>query len=260
MPVQTRPLPAIPNRAPLAGAAPLYLQLAETLREQIRSGIFLPGERIPTESDLSTSFGLSRITVRQALALLAKEGLIERFPRRGTFVTDRSGPGSWALRSINDLVQLGADTRTQVLSWRLVTPPPAMAALFQSAEPLWRLRALRTHGALPLYFVENFQRREVGDRLTAEDLRQHTMVELLCHKLKIAVSHATEDIRVGQVNALMARHLWLAPGQAVVVQQIDVYGDDGTLIQSGSGWWHSDRLRRRFTFSLTPAESTAGRD
>lgn len=231
-------------------ASSLYVQLAEKLRQQIQSGVFPPGERLPTEAELSATFGLSRITIRQALALLSQEGLIERFVGRGTFVTDRLGPGSWALRSINDLVQIGKDTKTQVLSWRSVQPPPEMQALFGSSDALWRLRAVRTFGSLPLYFVENYQRGDIGERLTVPDLEAHTMVELICHKLRIPVSHATEDIRVGYTNALMARHLWVDVGQPVIVQQIDIYDTEGKLIQSGSGWWNSDRLRRRFSFTL----------
>ena len=231
-------------------ASPLYAQLADELRQRIQAGTYPPGERLPTEAALSAAFGLSRITVRQALALLHQDGLIERFAGRGTFVTDRLGPGSWALRSINDLVQIGDDVKTQVLSWRRIQPPPEMRSLFGSPAPLWRLRAVRTRGSLPLYFVENYQRSDVAERLTATDLEAHTMVELICHKLRIPISHATEDIRVGYVSALMARHLWIDAGQPVVVQQIDLYGIDGRLIQSGSGWWHSDRLHRRFAFSL----------
>ncbi|MRX52041.1 GntR family transcriptional regulator [Paracoccus sp. S-4012] len=229
---------------------PLYAQLADKLRQQIQTGASLPGERLPTEAKLSESSGLSRITVRHALRILSDEGLIERFPGRGTFVTDRLGSGGWALRSINDLVQIGKDVKTEVLSWRKVPPPPAMQALFGSSGPLWRLRAVRTQGALPLYFVENYQRGDVGDRVEVSDLEKHTMVEVICHKLRIPVSHAVEDIRVGHTSALMARHLWVPTGQPVVVQQIDIYEADGRLIQSGSGWWHSNRLRRRFQLSL----------
>lgn len=233
-----------------ADGQPLYARLAETLRDRIRSGHYPPGHRLPTEAELGASSGLSRITVRQALALLTREGLIERFARRGTFVTDRLGPGSWALRSINDVVRIGADMRTQVLDWRSVAPPPEMQQLFGSADPLWRLRAVRLQGDMPLYFVENYQRADIGVQLSVPDLEAHTMAELICHKLRIPVSHATEDICVGHTTPMIARRLWTDAGQPVIVQQIDIYGTDNRLIQSGSGWWRNDRLRRRFAFSL----------
>src|SRR5262245_62551455 len=68
---------------------PLYYQLENILREKIVSGAYAAGSRLPTESELIRIYGVGRITVRQALTALAKEGLIERKRRRGTFVTER---------------------------------------------------------------------------------------------------------------------------------------------------------------------------
>ena len=78
-----------PSTAFVSKRIPLYYQLENLLREKILSGAFAPGDRIPTESDLIRRYGVSRITVRQALTALAGEGLIERRQGRGTFVTDR---------------------------------------------------------------------------------------------------------------------------------------------------------------------------
>src|SRR5215510_16157570 len=68
---------------------PLSYQLENILREKIMSGVFAAGARLPTELELIRLYGVGRVTVRQALSALAKEGLIERRRRRGTFVTER---------------------------------------------------------------------------------------------------------------------------------------------------------------------------
>ena len=65
---------------------PLYHQLKELVTEKIESGEWEPGRQLPTEKELSTEFGVSRATVRQAMQLLEQMGLIERFQGRGTFV------------------------------------------------------------------------------------------------------------------------------------------------------------------------------
>ena len=64
----------------------LYLQLAELLREQIRSGKLPPRSRVPSLVDLAAKYELAEMTVRKALRLLIDEGLIETRPGRGTFV------------------------------------------------------------------------------------------------------------------------------------------------------------------------------
>ncbi len=60
------------------GGVPLYLQLIQILRTQIRSGEYKPGDLLPTEEALGRAFGVSRITVREALRGLTADGLIIR--------------------------------------------------------------------------------------------------------------------------------------------------------------------------------------
>jgi GntR family transcriptional regulator len=64
----------------------VFRQLADLLREQIDSGELAPGEPLPSELRLAQEYGISRTTVRQAIALLRAEGLITVERPRGTFV------------------------------------------------------------------------------------------------------------------------------------------------------------------------------
>jgi GntR family transcriptional regulator len=70
-------------------ATPLYVQLAAILRRAIESGQLQARQAVPSESYLMGEHGVSRGTVRHALAILRSEGLIQTFPGRGTFVSDR---------------------------------------------------------------------------------------------------------------------------------------------------------------------------
>ncbi|UGS39214.1 GntR family transcriptional regulator [Capillimicrobium parvum] len=67
---------------------PLYYQLQEVLKEQIESGIWSPGESLPSEPELARRFGVSRVVVRQALAILEDDRQIVRIKGRGTFVAE----------------------------------------------------------------------------------------------------------------------------------------------------------------------------
>jgi DNA-binding GntR family transcriptional regulator len=71
---------------------PLYRQLTELLRGQIASGALADGARLPSEAQLGEQYGVSRITIRQALADLERQGLLERAPGKGTFVRRRPRP------------------------------------------------------------------------------------------------------------------------------------------------------------------------
>ena len=80
---------------------PLYRQVAAVLRERIESGVFRPGERIPTEYELCDEFGISRISIRQALGELVHEGLLSRRQGSGTYVRPEIG---FAARTVTVVV------------------------------------------------------------------------------------------------------------------------------------------------------------
>jgi GntR family transcriptional regulator len=72
-------------------SVPMYRQLEALLREQIQRGELKVGERIPSEVQLCERWDISRITTRQALAELERDGLLERVPGKGTFVRKPQG-------------------------------------------------------------------------------------------------------------------------------------------------------------------------
>ena len=69
-----------------SGFVPLYYQLQEIIKEQIESGAWASGDRLPSEPELARRFGVSRVVVRQALAILKDDRQIVRIKGRGTFV------------------------------------------------------------------------------------------------------------------------------------------------------------------------------
>lgn len=71
---------------------PLYLQIADELEEQIRSGDLSPGSQLPTEDDLRDKYRASRNTIRDAIKRLVGQGLVETKPGQGTFVTTKVDP------------------------------------------------------------------------------------------------------------------------------------------------------------------------
>lgn len=73
----------IPNRGI---STPLYHQIRDFLRDELQNGTFRPGEKIPSEAELSARYRVSRITVKQAIQSLVQEGLLYRMQGKGTFV------------------------------------------------------------------------------------------------------------------------------------------------------------------------------
>ena len=81
------PIAPTPATVVLSGDQPLFSQLKAQLREDILAQRLQPGQKLPSEAQLQSTYGVSRITVRQALADLQADGLIETFNGKGSFVT-----------------------------------------------------------------------------------------------------------------------------------------------------------------------------
>src|SRR3989304_2027494 len=79
---------AMPNMIPLKKAGvPLYLQIKEHLLTMIDAGTWPLESMIPTESELCAEYDVSKITVREAIKLLVRDGRLSRKPGKGTFIT-----------------------------------------------------------------------------------------------------------------------------------------------------------------------------
>lgn len=97
----TGPKGAIDRTSPV----PIHFQLRQLLEDQISSGRFAPGDRLPSEPILSEYYHVSRTTVRQALYVLVQKGLIHKEKGRGAFVSRNTPPGSWHLQTVGGLFE-----------------------------------------------------------------------------------------------------------------------------------------------------------
>ncbi|MFD0852994.1 GntR family transcriptional regulator, partial [Actinomadura adrarensis] len=73
-------------------AEPMYQQIAQKLRFKIEQGELAPGAQLPTELELREEYSASRNTIRDAIKVLIREGLVLTQPGRGTFVPDAIDP------------------------------------------------------------------------------------------------------------------------------------------------------------------------
>src|SRR3954468_13060297 len=82
------PLPFSPARVRRSGGEPLYAQVARDLATHVRRGTMAPGQRLPAEPVLARAYGVNRLTVREALTTLTRQGLVRRVQGVGSFVAE----------------------------------------------------------------------------------------------------------------------------------------------------------------------------
>ena len=168
---------------------PLHRQLFLVLHDEIDRGVIAPGDPLPTEQTLCDQFGVSRITVRRALADLAEQGYIERRQGVGSFVREhgRAEPTdvSDALRAgrsfMDGLRQSQFETEVEVVELGARRPPRSIGeALGTSGELLHivRVRRQRRTGE-PLIVSDAWLPNELADTLTESALLRSPLYELL---------------------------------------------------------------------------------
>lgn len=107
-----------------SNSGPYYRQILLEIHSKIRQGEWNEGDRIPSEKDLCNQFGVSRITVRQAIRLATNSGILETHPGKGTFVIKtRSGKGIIENISFSELIRrLGKEPKSRILGRNTVSP------------------------------------------------------------------------------------------------------------------------------------------
>ena len=121
---------------------PIYEQLAQIIADKIAAGHLPPGKRLPTELDLARDFAISRDTVRQAIGILERRGLLVRRRAKGTFVAAQRVTQNLAeLRSFRgSLIEHGVVPDLELLEFRPAKPPAEFADAFAQSEVMQLLR------------------------------------------------------------------------------------------------------------------------
>lgn len=209
------------NPAPVQQGAgvPLHRQLFLVVRDEIARGAIAVGEPLPTEQALCEQFGVSRITVRRALADLADQGYIERRHGVGSFVrrppgsTRRSAGGSY----MDELRQTEFETEAQVLELGIRPTPPAIAGKLELGERtlhITRARRERRTGE-PLMVTEAWLPAHLAEAITEDKLRRSPLYRLLSDA-GITVDRMQHEITAEIAGPRYAQLLDVAIGSAVL--------------------------------------------
>ena len=232
-------------------ATPMYEQLAAQLRADIDAGKSDPSGRLPSESELVDAYGVSRVTVRLALELLAREGTVERRQGKGTFVSGRRlrHPLNTLLSFHEALLAQGVEARIATVSCRRGPVPDLLRGLFgPDDDACLVLRRLHSVGAEPVALATSF----LPIALEAVDwnaMPQRPVYALLEATLGITVHRADLTIRAGSADSMVAKELGLAEGSPLLEMARDSF--------DGEGRWRDHSLFQirpeRYEFSVSSA-------
>jgi GntR family transcriptional regulator len=176
---------------------PLYYQLQQHLRRQIETGTLQTGDVLPAEENLAADLGISRATVRQAIAGLVQEGRLERRRNRGTRVT--APPVRQSLEGFysfaHAMAERGIEQHSRIIALRCDAASVDVSTVLGRQEAgVVFLQRLRYAGDMSLIIETCWYPKDVGDLLLSADLTTASIYDLL-EAAGVIISRASEFIR-----------------------------------------------------------------
>ena len=227
---------------PAPDGQPLHRRIGSELRAQILGRTLAPGAQVPTEAELQERYGVSRSVVRQALASLEQEGLVERRRGRGTTVRERGELHRLVQRVPGLSTQVegeGVHVTTRILELGLEPASEATGAL--ASDRVLRLRRLRSAGDEPLALIETWLPQELGD-LTAEELTDTSLHATIQRRFGTHVVAGRRQVRAVGADADTADLLQVTAGTPVLLLEGTSTDEAARPVEVFRTWHRADRV------------------
>ncbi len=225
---------------------PLYFQLQEILRGKILAGEYCPGDLIPSEKELQEKFGVSRITVRNAINGLVFEDLLIKKQGHGTIVAypRMLEDGNSKLKSFTEkMAQQGSEISTDVLE---VLRIPATERITEhldisSGDEIIYAKRLRKVDGEPIALFENYISTRTG--VTEKDDFSGSVYNIFEKKYGIKISGAEKVIEADTARSEDASLLKIPAGDPILIIRYTTFDNDNNPIEYSEGIYRADRYK-----------------
>lgn len=212
---------------------PLYYQIREQIRSWITNKQMSPGERIPSENELAKHFKVARLTIREAVSQLVREGLIIRKRGHGTFVTEDmdiiDGLSVESYSFLDEIYYQVQKAKTKSVILEEVVPPRAireMLELDDSIGTVTRIKRIRYLGDNSFNYTINYIPKELGAKLSEKALLAKPLLQIFQQDLNLKFTEAFQTIRAAFADQEVAYALEIPPGSPMLhVERIMYIGE-----------------------------------
>lgn len=228
-------------------AIPLYQQLKEEFKNQIKTGVLHYGEKIPTEPEISTKYSVSRITVRRAIEELSREGYLSKKQGKGTFVQEHKLQRKIEhLISFSEACEANGMTPSSIITRREIVPLSSEDAQVMGVETgssAVFIQRVRLADSTPIMCENNFFPFRRFSFLLDTPL-DGSLYRLLADEYGIQVVISTNSfIDVVHASGDIAKQLQVANGEPLFYLYCQMYDANKELVHIGKQYIISDRYR-----------------
>jgi GntR family transcriptional regulator len=238
---------------------PKYFQLREILLDLVDTELE-NDQAIPSERELSSRFGLSRMTVRQAVDHLVSEGRLYRVQGKGTFVARPKIEMPLRLASFTqDMRARGLEPGSRDLDRRTDSASAHLARMLQitAGEPVHVIERLRTADGIPMAVERSHIPESVAPGLADESLAGRSLYDVLASTYGVLLDRGDQTIEAGIADPTDAGLLDLPPGSAVLLLQRRSFAGDRP-VEFAVSTYRADRYQLHVALEV-PRPATTGR-
>jgi GntR family transcriptional regulator len=212
---------------------PLHIQVRETIRRQVRAGELIDKTgRLMTEAELGKHFGVSRITIRNAIKPLVDEGMFERERGRGTFLRTNQ-PENWVgrLMGFSETIRdAGYQPGAKVLLQGMTNRHDAEVRAKLRERAVWQLKRVRLADDIPIAIEHAFYPPDIGIELERRDLTSIVMYRVFETEIGFNIKEATQTIGASLADATSAKLLGVKAGSPLLsIERLTVNTDGRPL-------------------------------
>lgn len=202
-----------------ADGTALHKQILMVLRDEISRGSYARGTALPSEEACGRLFGVSRVTIRRALAELEALGYVERRHGRGTFVRDDAPqpPPTLDLSLIDSLHQLARTTEVKVVEVGTARPPEAIAKALGTAPDQEAVHIVRIRHAagVALLLLDTWLPEPIGRRISEATLKRKPMYQIL-HDRGVRFGRILQEFSAEAADPWQAQAMQVAVGTPLI--------------------------------------------
>ncbi len=243
-------MPPALDRSSLVTHLPRYAQIKDALRSRILDGTYAPLGQVPSEHALCTQFGVSRITVRQALGDLQKEGLLYKIHGKGTFVSKpKAVQNVTALQGFAEAMSsMGHEIVNQLRAFRSVPADRLTAEHLRLDEgtPVTEIHRVRFLNREPVSLELTWLPEPLGAQLAHADLAARDIFLVLENDCGVSLGHAEIAIDAIVADAEIVNALHCEDGSPVLHVERLTHDSAGRPIDYEHLYLRGDALRYRF--------------
>ncbi|AOV98584.1 transcriptional regulator [Edwardsiella hoshinae] len=224
----------------------MYRQIADALRQQVINGELKPGDALPTEAALCEHYGVSRVTVRQALKLLSEERVIESLQGSGWYVKEeRVNYDIYQLTSFYEkLADRNVDTHSDVLTFQVsqAAPDIAEALRLTGDDKVYYVKRVRYIKQKAVTLEETWMPLSLFPDLTYE-IMQKSKYYYIEQIKKFVIERSEQEILPVMPTAEVVDALGIDP-QKPILEKISIgFLSDGTVFEYSRNFFKSEDYR-----------------